>query len=134
MIRDCLLKEIRFKTTRASGPGGQHVNKTDSRVELYWDLYESGCLTEAQKARLMDQLGNRVSSAGILILTCETHRSQHRNREDVMERFINLISRGLVKPKERRATRPTRVSVEKRLKEKKLRSDIKRSRGRSPEE
>ena len=130
MIRDCLIKELRYKTSRSSGPGGQHVNKTESRVEVYWDLFESSCLSEAQKARLMTKIGHRLSDSGILILSCETHRSQLRNREEVTERFVQLIAGGLVVPKKRHPTKRTRASIEKRLQQKKRRGEVKRLRGK----
>ena len=108
------------------------MNKTESRVEIYWDLYESGCLSEEQKTRLMNKIGHRLSDSGILILSCETHRSQHRNREEVTERFLRLITAGLAVPKKRHRTKPTRASIEKRLQQKKQRGEVKRLRGKQP--
>ena len=134
MLKDCLIKEMRYKTSRSSGPGGQHVNKTESRVEVYWDLYETGCLSESQKQRLVNKLSHRLSDSGILSLACETHRSQHRNREEVTERLVKLITGGLAAPKKRHRTKPTRASIEKRLQEKKRRGEVKRLRGKQPGE
>ena len=85
---DCLKGEISFRTSRSSGPGGQHVNKTESRVELLWNLRFSLCLDEQQKALLAGRIGHRLSDDGTLVLASEKYRSQHRNREEVTERFL----------------------------------------------
>lgn len=133
-MTDCLKGEIRFRTSRSSGPGGQHVNKTESRVELIWNLRESKCLDDKQKARLDVRIGNRITEDGSLILASEKYRSQHRNREDVTERFLELVKAGLKPVKKRRPTKPTRSSVEKRIKSKKIRGQIKRNRQDRPGE
>ena len=125
---DCLMGELSFRTSRSSGPGGQHVNKTESRVELLWNLQESQCLDLRQKALLASRLGHRLTEDGTLILASEKYRSQHRNREEVRERFLELVKAGLVPVKKRRPTKPTRTSVEKRIKSKKIRGEIKRNR------
>lgn len=127
-MRECLKQELEFRTSRSSGPGGQHVNKTESRVELLWRPLKSGCLNEEQKIRVSSRLGNRVSTEGVLILVSEKYRSQYRNKADVTERFVELILTSLVPVKKRRPTRPTRASIEKRIRNKKIRGEIKRSR------
>ena len=133
-MHECLIREVDFRTSRSSGPGGQHVNKTESRVELLWSPQESDCLSEAQKLMVAGRLSNRITDEGVLILASEKYRSQHRNRADVTERFLDLILSSLVPAKKRRPTRPTRSSVEKRIRSKKIRGDIKRSRRKGPEE
>ena len=133
-MRECLIREVDFRTSRSSGPGGQHVNKTESRVELLWSPQESDCLSEAQKLMVAGRLSNRISDEGVLILVSEKYRSQHRNKADVTERFLDLILSSLVPAKKRRPTRPTRSSVEKRIRSKKIRGDIKRSRRDKPGE
>ena len=133
-MRECLIREVDFRTSRSSGPGGQHVNKTESRVELLWSPQESDCLSEAQKLMVAGRLGNRITDEGVLILVSEKYRSQHRNRADVIERFLDLIQTSLVPVKKRRPTRPTRSSVEKRIKSKKIRGEIKKSRRDKPGE
>jgi ribosome-associated protein len=133
-MRDCLIREMVFRTSRSSGPGGQHVNKTESRVELLWDLGESLCLDEQQKNRLRIRLKTRLTDQGILILVSDKYRSQHRNKEDVTERFLQLVSMGIIPAKKRRPTRPTRASQEERIKQKKIRGEIKKSRRDGPEE
>lgn len=107
------------------------MNKTESRVELRWDMVNSLCLTEDQKFMLKERLGKRLTDQGVLILTCEMHRSQHKNREEITGRFLKLITLNIKFPKKRKSTKPTRSSVEKRIKNKKIRGEIKRSRGYS---
>lgn len=127
-MRECLKQELEFRTSRSSGPGGQHVNKTESRVELLWQPRESSCLNEEQKIRVYTRLGNRMNTDGVLILVSEKYRSQHRNKADVTERFMDLVLASLVPVKKRRPSRPTRKSIEKRIRNKKIRGEIKRSR------
>jgi len=133
-MRECLHREVEFRTSRSSGPGGQHVNKTESRVELLWSPQESNCLTEEQKILVASRLRSRITDEGVLILASEKYRSQHRNKADVTERFLDLVTSSLVPVKKRKPSRPTRTSVEKRIKNKKLRGEIKRSRRKGPEE
>ena len=133
-MRECLTRELEFRTSRSSGPGGQHVNKTESRVELLWSPQESACLSEAQKMMVLSRLKNRISNEGILHMHSEKYRSQHRNKAELTERFLDLVSASLVPVKKRRATRPTRSSVEKRIQSKKIRGEIKRTRRKGPEE
>ncbi|TFH26321.1 MAG: aminoacyl-tRNA hydrolase [Bacteroidia bacterium] len=131
---DCLLGEVSFRTSRSSGPGGQHVNKTESRVELIWNFQETNCLEDWQKDLLAGRMGHRLTEDGTLILASEKYRSQHRNREDVTDRFLKLVIAGLVPVKKRRPTKPTRTSVEKRIKGKKIRGEIKKTRRLGPRE
>lgn len=132
-MRECLIREVTYRTSRSSGPGGQHVNKTESRVELIWNLQRSECMTDAQKFRLHIRLQSRLTDEGVLILSSEKHRSQHQNKQEVTERFWNLILNSMVPVKKRRPTMPTRSSVEKRIKNKKHRGEIKRNRREAPE-
>jgi ribosome-associated protein len=109
------------------------VNKTETRVELRWHPDGSGCLDEAQKMMVKSRLGNRITDQGILILVGEKFRSQHRNREEVTERFLNLVTASLVPDKKRHPTGPTRSSREKRIHEKRSRGEIKSIRRNRPE-
>ena len=127
-MRGCLIGEIQFRTSRSSGPGGQHVNKTETRVELLWSLTGSLCLNEKQKAILRNKLGRRITEDGLLVMASEKYRSQHRNKAEVTERFLDLVQASLVPVKKRRPTAPTRSSVEDRIKNKKIRAELKRSR------
>ena len=127
------MKEVKFRTSRSSGPGGQHVNKTESRVELLWSLQTSECLNNLQKYRVNRSLHSRITDEGLLILGSEKHRSQHQNKQEVTDRFLRLIIASIKPPKKRKPTSPTRSSVEKRIKNKKMRGEIKRSRNAPPE-
>ena len=131
-MNDCLIGEVIYRTSRSSGPGGQHVNKTESRVELIWSPGDSECLDADQKARLRLSLGHRLTEKGELILASEKFRSQHRNKEEVTERFLRLVAAGLTPPKRRILTRPTRLSQENRIRQKKIRGEIKKTRRDRP--
>lgn len=122
--------EINFRFTTSSGPGGQHLNKSSTRVELTWDVAGSPVLGPRQRARIMENLKNRIDSAGLLHLASGRHRSQMRNRQEVLDQLGRLVAEALIPPKRRKATKPTRSSKEQRLKAKKLRSQVKQMRGR----
>ena len=122
------LDELRFRFTRSSGPGGQHVNKAATQVELSFDVAGSPSLSEAQKERLAARLRSWVSKEGVLRVTCQSTRSQKQNREEAIERFAALVERALHVPKARRRTRPSRASVERRLAAKRRRGAVKRQR------
>ena len=123
-----LLKELNFKAIRSSGPGGQHVNKTSSKIELSFDIVNSKVLTEEQKELLLKNLANRLTKEHVLILQCGESRSQHKNKEIIIERFLKLIKKGLTIPKKRKPTKPTKASVKKRLDSKKKLSEKKSTR------
>lgn len=122
------LSELRFTASRSSGPGGQHVNKTSSRMTLSFDIGASAALNSWQKRRLHQQLPTRINREGILSMHAQKHRSQGANRELLTARFVELLEAALTPPKRRRKTRPTRSSVERRLEQKKMRSRVKRRR------
>jgi ribosome-associated protein len=117
--------ELTYRATRAGGPGGQHVNTSSTRVEVTWNVAASAALTEEQRALLMRRLASRLDGSGVLRLTSARTRSQARNKEDVTERLEALVARALEPPKPRRRTRPPRAAKEKRLREKKKRSETK---------
>lgn len=120
--------ELSVRFSRSSGPGGQGVNTTDSRVELVWDVSTSAVLTEAQRVRLLERLGPRLV-AGVLVVTASEHREQLRNRATAERRLAVLVADGLRAPaRPRRPTRPTRGSTERRLQVKHQRSATKRLR------
>ena len=124
------LSELVFTASRASGPGGQHVNTTDSRIQVRWNVLESDALTEAERTLIRKNLASRLTESGDLILASDTHRSQRRNREDVTLRLAALLREALIPPKPRKKTKPTRASREKRLDEKRKKSRTKENRGK----
>ena len=122
--------ELRFRFSRSSGPGGQHVQKSSTRAELLFDVANSPSLSDEQRARVMERLSGYVDSAGVLHLTAQSERSQWRNREEAVERFQALMRKALRPRKRRRSTRPTLASKEKRLHKKRQRAETKRRRGK----
>ena len=114
-----LLKELSFKAIRSSGAGGQHVNKVSSKVELTFDLLNSDELTQKQKDLLVEKLATKLTKNSVLILQCDEGRSQHKNKEVVIKRFVDLITAGLIRPKKRKPTKPSKASIKKRLLSKK---------------
>lgn len=120
--------ELSFEFIRASGPGGQNVNKVATAVQLRFDVARSPSLPEEVKARLMKLAGKRVSADGMLVIEAKKYRSQDQNRLDAIQRFHELVKKAREKPKPRWKTKPTRASKEERLKGKKRRSEIKRGR------
>lgn len=130
MDEEVILKECEFRFTRSGGKGGQHVNKVSTKVELIFSLSNSAAFTEEENKILNKKLHNRITEEGLLILTCEETRSQGKNKEIVIKKFINLLKKSLIKPKPRKATKPTKASKEKRIDTKKRRSEIKKNRGK----
>ncbi len=122
--------ELRFRFSRSSGPGGQHVQKSSTRVELLFDVANSPSLSEEQRARVLKRLAGYVDSAGVLHLTSQSERSQWRNREEAIARFHDLMKQALKRRKRRKPTRPTAASREKRLQEKRKKSEKKQGRGK----
>ncbi|RJP46139.1 MAG: aminoacyl-tRNA hydrolase [Anaerolineaceae bacterium] len=125
---DRIENELALEFIRASGPGGQNVNKVATAVQLRFDVTHSPSLREEVKARLIKLAGKRVTVDGVLVIEAKKYRSQEQNRFDALERFYGLLKKASQKPKTRRPTRPTRASKEKRLEEKKKRGEIKRTR------
>ena len=122
------LHEIEFRTSHSSGPGGQNVNKLETRVEARWNLDASRSITPEERARLKAALGSRIGPRGILRVTSQRHRSQSRNKEAALERLQALVALALAPVKKRHATAPTRKSEEFRIAAKRRRSRIKRLR------
>jgi ribosome-associated protein len=122
--------ELEFRASRASGPGGQGVNTTDSRVELRFDLAGSPSLSDEAKELALRRLGPRVDSGGVLRVVAQAQRSQLANRRAAVERFAELLAAALATPRARRPTRPTRASTARRVESKRRRSATKRLRDR----
>ena len=128
MDRKRLLSELQFKATRSSGPGGQHVNKTSTRVELNWHIDTSHAFSEEEKLRIKEKLSNRITKEGYLSLASQNSRSQYKNKQDVINRFLIIIEKSLQQPKKRKKTRPSQASKIKRLSNKKAHSEKKANR------
>jgi ribosome-associated protein len=125
-------REIEESFVRASGPGGQNVNKLSTAVQLRFDVRGSPSLPAEVRARLERLAGARLTRDGVLVITAQCHRTQARNREDALERLLELIRRAAVAPVKRRPTKPTKASRERRIEGKKRRAGIKRLRRAGP--
>ena len=121
-------RELQFDYIRASGPGGQNVNKVATAVQLRFDVVNSPSLTADVKVRLVKLGGKRMTDAGVLIIEASKFRTQEKNRGDAIERLNELVRKATEKPKLRHKTKPTKASKEERLKEKKKRGEIKKIR------
>ncbi|EDM44254.1 hypothetical protein SCB49_04475 [unidentified eubacterium SCB49] len=119
MDKNLLITELVFKALRSSGPGGQHVNKTASKVEVHFNVQHSNALAPSEIIRLNEKLKNKISSEGTIVLNCGETRSQHKNKAIVIERLLNLITESLKVQKKRKKTKPSKAVIEKRLKLKK---------------
>ena len=124
------LPELQFQTSRSSGPGGQNVNKVESRVELRFRVADSQLLTDEQKQTLLPKLASKLTTEGELLVVAQEDRSQLRNKETALRKFHELLSKALYKPKARRATKPSKGAVRQRLESKKKHGDKKANRGR----
>ena len=120
--------ELEVKFVRSGGPGGQHVNKVATAVQLRFDAGGSPSLPEDVRRRVVELAGNRISYDGIVTIEANRFRSQKRNREDAVERLVELLRQAAEKPKERRATKPTRQATRRRLEAKRHRSTVKEKR------
>jgi ribosome-associated protein len=121
-------KEFRFNTSRSGGPGGQHANKTETQVELRFNIPESQLLSEEEKQRLLKKLSSKLTKEGELIVTAESKRSQVQNKEEATEKFYSMVEKALKKRKKRIPTKPSRAAKKKRLEEKKKHSEKKAKR------
>lgn len=131
-LNNDLTKEIYFQTSRSSGPGGQHANKTETRVTLRFNVNQSEFLTDAQQKRILHKLKKYITREGEVVISCEDTRSQQKNKEICLNHFYELIKQALRKPRKRIKTQPTRASKEKRIQDKKAHAE-KKSRRKKPD-
>ena len=124
-------RELRESFVTATGPGGQNVNKVATKVELRWIPSASSAFPEAEKAYLLLRLAQRVTDKGEILVTCDEHRTQVRNREEARIKLAAIVRQALVRPKKRRPTRPTKGSVRRRLDGKRKRAAVKQGRGKT---
>lgn len=120
------ISELTYRFSRSSGPGGQHVQKSATRVELLFDVVNSPSLTDTQRAKILDRLKGHIDTSGLLHLTAQSERSQLRNRDDVTARFQMLMRQALKRRKTRKPTKPSATSKEQRIRKKKHRSQVKK--------
>ena len=128
MNKEALFQECDFKAVRSSGPGGQHVNKTSTKVMLHWSLKDSNVFSEDQKERLYKRLQNKLTTDDQLVLSYDQSRSQHKNKDEVFKNLVRLLENGLLKPKRRKKTKPSLASKKRRLDSKKRNAEKKANR------
>jgi len=122
--------ECIFRTSRSSGKGGQHVNKTETKVGLWFDVAATALFSDEEKARIFSRLASVITDDGYLQLSCDEQRSQLQNKQLVIERAIEILEKSLIIPKTRKRTKPSKVVVENRLEEKRRKSLKKSERGK----
>ena len=120
-----IVAEIRFKTARSGGKGGQHVNKVETMVEGYWHIQTSQLVSEEAKNRLQEKLSNKLTADGSLLVKSQSDRTQLGNKEEVIRKMNELVNKALIVPKKRKATKPSRESKEKRIEYKKKNAAVK---------
>jgi ribosome-associated protein len=128
MNQEVILTELTYKAVRSSGAGGQNVNKVSSKVVLNFDLLNSNALSQEEKEISTTKLKSKLTQDGVLILNCDEDRSQLKNKEIVTKRFLEIIKKSLIVPKERKATKVPKSVIEKRLKDKSTTAEIKLNR------
>jgi ribosome-associated protein len=123
-----VVKELRFKTARSGGSGGQNVNKVETMVEGYFNVHDSQILSLEQKELITIKLANKINDEGFLLVKSQTQRTQLGNKEEVIKKINTLINQALIKPKKRKPTKPSKAAKEKRIESKKKKGEIKSGR------
>jgi ribosome-associated protein len=123
-----ILSEVQYKTSRSGGPGGQNVNKTETKVELRWNLYTSAAISEDERGKLIAKLKNKLDLEGNISVTSSRTRSQLTNKEDAQQKFKNLLIKALTPQKKRIASKPTKGSIKRRIESKKKTGETKQLR------
>ncbi len=123
-----IFSEVQYKTSRSGGPGGQNVNKTETKVELKWNLYTSTAISEDDRGKLMAKLKTKLDLEGNISITSSRTRSQLTNKEDVQQKFKNLLIKALTPQKKRIASKPTKGSIKRRIESKKKTGETKQLR------
>ena len=123
-------KELVFKFSKSSGPGGQNVNKVNTRVTAFFNVVENENLSNLQKKQILTKLATRIDKNGVIRIISQKHRTQRANRQAAIEKLADLLKQAIKKKTVRKKTKPSLAAKEKRLKKKKLRSDIKKQRAR----
>jgi len=131
MITEKIFDEVVYQAARSGGKGGQNVNKVSTKVELYFNVYDSKCISYEDKITLLNKLANRIDKNGVLKLMSQTERSQFKNKQIVSKKFISVLNEALKKPKKRLKTKPTAGSKEKRITSKKIVAGKKSSRSKN---
>jgi len=122
------LNELEFSFSKSSGPGGQNVNKVNSKATLFWNIVESEVIPKDVKERFSEHYGNRINSEGQVVIASDTRREQEQNKQECIERLENMLQECWLPPKKRFATKPTRTSVKERLETKKIIHEKKKAR------
>jgi len=123
--------ELSVQVSCSSGPGGQHVNKTSTKITLRWNISTSRAINEKQRQQLLQKLASKINKNQEIVVHCDSSRSQHMNNQLAREKLQDLLTKAMHKPKPRKKTRPSKGSIERRLKKKKIRSQRKKDRSSS---